>query len=55
MERASGHRASAAALCEGTGGATPAEIEDELKMAQPKAPAVKLPTQFPDMPWKKKS
>ncbi|MSU62285.1 MAG: tetratricopeptide repeat protein [Pedosphaera sp.] len=29
--------------------------DDELKMAQPPAPPpVKLPTQFPDMPWKKK-
>jgi len=30
------------------------ETEDELKMAQPKPPAMKPPTQFPDMPWKKK-
>src|SRR5688572_5548187 len=30
------------------------ETEDELKMAQPKAPPMKPPTQFPDMPWKKK-
>lgn len=28
--------------------------DDALKMAQPKAPPVKPPTQFPDMPWKKK-
>jgi|ERR1043166_115482 tetratricopeptide (TPR) repeat protein len=30
--------------------------DDELKMAQPSAPAapMKVPTQFPDMPWKKK-
>jgi len=28
--------------------------DDELKMAQPTAPPVKVPTQFPDMPWKKK-
>jgi Flp pilus assembly protein TadD len=27
---------------------------DELQMAQPKAPPIKPPTQFPDMPWKKK-
>ena len=26
----------------------------ELQMAQPKAPSVKLPEKFPDMPWKKK-
>lgn len=31
----------------------PATGEDELKMAQPEAPKVKVPTQFPDMPWKK--
>src|SRR4051794_836426 len=30
------------------------ETEDDLKMAEPKAPPVKVPTQFPDMPWKKK-
>ena len=30
------------------------EPEDDLKMAQAKAPPVKVPTQFPDMPWKKK-
>ena len=28
--------------------------EDELKMAQPAPPKMKPPTQFPDMPWKKK-
>ena len=28
--------------------------ESELKMAQEKPAPVKLPTQFPDMPWKKK-
>ncbi len=28
--------------------------EDELKMAQPKTPSPKVPTEFPDMPWKKK-
>src|SRR3954466_1554071 len=28
--------------------ATPAEVEDEMKMAQPKAPAMKPPAQFPD-------
>jgi tetratricopeptide (TPR) repeat protein len=27
--------------------------DDELKMAQPEPPKVKVPTQFPDMPWKK--
>ena len=32
----------------------PAPTDDELKMAQPKAPAMKPPTEFPDMPWKKK-
>ena len=32
-----------------------ADAEDELKMAQPTAPAVKAPPiQVPDMPWKKK-
>ncbi|HWN95959.1 MAG TPA: tetratricopeptide repeat protein [Methylomirabilota bacterium] len=31
--------------------ATPGEVEDELKMAQPKAAA---PVKVPDMPWKKK-
>jgi len=35
-------------------GAPPAASEDDLKMAQPKAPPAKVPTQFPDMPWKKK-
>ena len=30
------------------------EGEDELKMAQPEPPKVKVPTEFPDMPWKKK-
>ena len=30
-------------------------VDDELKMAEPPPPPpVKLPTQFPDMPWKKK-
>ena len=33
-------------------GATAAEVEDELKMAQPKAPSA--PIIVPDMPWKKK-
>jgi Flp pilus assembly protein TadD len=28
--------------------------DPELEMAKPKAPAVKLPEKFPDMPWKKK-
>lgn len=32
--------------------ATAAEVEDELKMAQPKAPSA--PIKVPDMPWKKK-
>lgn len=32
--------------------ATAAEVEDELKMAQPKAPTA--PIKVPDMPWKKK-
>jgi tetratricopeptide (TPR) repeat protein len=35
------------------GEAPPSGAEDELKMAQPEAPKVKVPTQFPDMPWKK--
>lgn len=30
------------------------EAEDELKMAQPAQPKIQAPTQFPDMPWKKK-
>ena len=34
--------------------ATGAEVENDMKMAQPQAPAVKPPAQFPDMPWKKK-
>ena len=34
--------------------ATPAETADDLKMAQAKAPAMKPPTEFPEMPWKKK-
>ncbi|HMJ91361.1 MAG TPA: hypothetical protein VK530_16180 [Candidatus Acidoferrum sp.] len=29
------------------------EVEDALKMAQPEAPKMKVPTEFPDMPWKK--
>ncbi|MBI3850869.1 MAG: tetratricopeptide repeat protein [Verrucomicrobia bacterium] len=28
--------------------------DPELQMAAPKPPPVKLPTKFPDMPWKKK-
>ena len=28
--------------------------DDELQMAQPKAPPMKIPEKFPDMPWKKK-
>jgi Flp pilus assembly protein TadD len=28
--------------------------DDDLKMAAPAPPKVKVPTQFPDMPWKKK-
>lgn len=31
-----------------------AEGDPELQMAQPKAPTVKMPDKFPDMPWKKK-
>ena len=34
-------------------GATAPEAADELRMAQAKAPSVKLPEKFPDMPWKK--
>jgi hypothetical protein len=35
---------------------TPADAsEPELRMAQPKAQAFKMPEKFPDMPWKKKS
>ncbi len=30
------------------------ESDPELQMAQPKAPPMKLPEKFPDMPWKKK-
>lgn len=33
--------------------ARPDAADDELRMAQPKAPSVKLPEKFPDMPWKK--
>jgi predicted Zn-dependent protease len=33
---------------------TAAANEDELRMAQPKAPAKTAPIQVPDMPWKKK-
>ena len=37
-------------------GQQPAGAGDpELQMAQPKAPPVKLPEKFPDMPWKKKA
>jgi hypothetical protein len=32
--------------------ATAAEVENELKMSQPKAPAA--PIKVPEMPWKKK-
>ncbi len=36
------------------GGAAPGPADDdELKMAQPKAQAFKLPEKFPDQPWKK--
>jgi tetratricopeptide (TPR) repeat protein len=34
-------------------GDKPAEGEGDLKMAQPEPPKMKVPTQFPDMPWKK--
>ena len=30
------------------------EGDPELQMAQPKAPPMKMPEKFPDMPWKKK-
>jgi tetratricopeptide (TPR) repeat protein len=30
------------------------EEDPEMRMAQPKAPPMKLPEKFPDMPWKKK-
>jgi len=33
----------------------PDASEPELRMAQPKAQAFKMPEKFPDMPWKKKS
>jgi predicted Zn-dependent protease len=36
------------------GQSTPAGTDPELQMAQPKQENVKLPTRFPDMPWKKK-
>lgn len=29
-------------------------VDPELEMAKPKAPPVKMPEKFPDMPWKKK-
>ncbi|MGY8651184.1 MAG: tetratricopeptide repeat protein [Verrucomicrobiia bacterium] len=34
--------------------ATAAGGEDDLKMAEPKLENIKLPTKFPDQPWKKK-
>jgi tetratricopeptide (TPR) repeat protein len=37
----------------GKPGEKPPEGEDELKMAQPEPPKMKVPTEFPDMPWKK--
>ena len=33
--------------------ATMAEGEDDLKMAEPKLESIKLPTKFPEQPWKK--
>jgi tetratricopeptide (TPR) repeat protein len=33
--------------------APPADGDKELEMQKPKAPAVKVDTKFPDMPWKK--
>lgn len=33
---------------------TLAAVDPELQMAKPTPPPVKLPTKFPDMPWKKK-
>lgn len=33
----------------------PAAPDSELRMAETPAPPVKLPAQFPDMPWKKKN
>lgn len=35
--------------------ATAAEGEDDLKMAEPKLENIKLPTKFPEQPWKKKN
>jgi len=36
------------------GGENSESDDSELQMARPKPQNVKLPTQFPDMPWKKK-
>ena len=33
---------------------TASDADPELRMAQPKAQAFKMPEKFPDMPWKKK-
>jgi tetratricopeptide (TPR) repeat protein len=38
----------------GPPGQQASDANPELQMAQPKAPQVKLPEKFPDMPWKKK-
>jgi Flp pilus assembly protein TadD len=38
-----------------SGATTPEPKEPELQLAKPKPQSVKLPSKFPDMPWKKKS
>src|SRR6185369_2308513 len=50
-----GNMAAPESKVEGREPSAGAGVEDpELKMAQPKAPTIKVPEKFPDMPWKKK-
>lgn len=42
------------AQAEKSGTPTPTASDPELELAKPKPQAVKLPSKFPDMPWKKK-
>lgn len=37
-----------------SGGAGPTPVDPELELAKPKPASVKIPSKFPDMPWKKK-
>ena len=38
-----------------SGSAAPTASDPDLQLAQPKPASVKIPSKFPDMPWKKKN